>query len=136
MRYHNITHDDITNGAGIRVVLWLSGCEHHCKGCHNPITWDPFDGLKFNLEAKEEIEEELKKDYVSGLTITGGDPFHPCNREEVYLLCKELNSKFPDKTIWIYTGYEWEDLLHFLPEDFSKYIKVIIDGKFVKKKKT
>ena len=77
MRYHNITKDDMLNGDGLRVVLWVAGCSHHCKGCQNPITWDPDGGIPFDEAAKQEIFEQLDKDYISGITFSGGDPLHP-----------------------------------------------------------
>ncbi len=80
MRYHNITKDDMLNGDGLRVVLWLSGCMHCCKGCHNPLTWDANGGLLFDEAAREEIYEQLDKPYISGVTFSGGDPLHPANR--------------------------------------------------------
>ena len=73
MNYHNITRDDMLNGDGLRVVLWVSGCEHHCKGCQNPITWDPQDGVFFDQKAKEELFKELEKSYISGITYLGTD---------------------------------------------------------------
>ena len=73
MRYHNITKDDMLNGDGLRAVLWLAGCEHHCKGCQNPITWDPKGGIEFDEAAKAELFELLEKDYISGITFSGGD---------------------------------------------------------------
>lgn len=76
MRYHNITKDDMLNGEGLRTVLWVAGCSHHCPQCHNPVTWDINGGLVFDEQAKEELFEELKKDYVSGVTFSGGDPLH------------------------------------------------------------
>ena len=79
MRYHNITKDDMLNGSGLRVVLWVAGCGHHCPGCHNPITHDPNGGIPFDDAAKEEIFAELKKDYINGITFSGGDPLHPVN---------------------------------------------------------
>ena len=79
MRYHNITKDDMLNGDGLRVVLWVAGCAHKCKGCHNPITWDPEGGLEFEQNARNEIFAELDKHYVSGITFSGGDPLHPAN---------------------------------------------------------
>ena len=141
MRYHNITKDDMLNGEGLRTVLWVAGCSHHCpqchnpvagcthkcKGCHNPVTWDIEGGIPFDDAAKEELFEELKKDYVSGVTFSGGDPLHLENREEIGALAKEIREKFPDKTIWLYTGYEWEEICH-LP--FLSNIDVIVDGKF------
>lgn len=110
MNYHNITKDDMKNGDGLRVVLWLAGCEHHCPGCQNPITWDPDDGLEFDDTAKKEIFDQLDKDYISGITFSGGDPLHPANVNGVLELIEEIKQKYPDKTIWLYTGYTWEQL--------------------------
>lgn len=76
MRYHNITKDDMLNGEGLRTVLWVAGCSHNCPQCHNPVTWDINGGLAFDEAAKEELFEELKKDYISGVTFSGGDPLH------------------------------------------------------------
>ena len=128
MRYHNITKDDMLNGEGLRTVLWVAGCSHHCPQCHNPVTWDINGGLVFDEQAKEELFEELKKDYVSGVTFSGGDPLHLENREEIGALAKEIREKFPDKTIWLYTGYRWEEI-KWLP--FLDQIDVLIDGRFV-----
>lgn len=128
MNYHNITKDDMLNGDGLRVVLWVAGCSHHCKGCHNPVTWNEKDGLKFDDKAKIELFEQLEKDYISGITFSGGDPLMLCNRETVGNLIKEIKIKFPHKTIWLYTGYEFEEIKDL---DFIKFIDVIVDGKFV-----
>lgn len=128
MRYHNITKDDMLNGEGLRVVLWVSGCEHACKGCHNPITWNIEDGLIFDESAKQEIFDELSKNYVSGITFSGGDPLHVRNRQDVNDLMIEIKEKFPNKTIWLYTGYEWEDICD-LP--LLSKVDVVVDGKFV-----
>ena len=89
MRYHNITKEDMLNGEGLRSVLWLAGCTHHCKNCQNPITWDINGGIPFDEDAKQELFESLDKDYVSGITFSGGDPLHPQNRKEVFALAKE-----------------------------------------------
>ena len=110
MRYHNITKDDMLNGSGLRVVLWVAGCGHHCPGCHNPITHDPNGGIPFDDAAREEIFAELKKDYISGITFSGGDPLHPVNVNEIGELVAEINAKFPNKTKWLYTGYTWEQI--------------------------
>ena len=110
MQYHNITKDDMLNGDGLRVVLWVAGCGHACPGCHNPITWDAEGGLLFDQAAKAELFTELGKDYISGITFSGGDPLFPGNREEISELCHEIRQKFPDKTIWLYTGYRWEEI--------------------------
>ena len=105
MRYHNITKDDMLNGEGLRTVLWVAGCSHGCKNCHNPITWDICGGLPFDDAAKEELFAELRQPYISGVTMSGGDPLHMANRDEIGALIKEIHETFPDKTIWIYTGW-------------------------------
>ena len=128
MRYHNITKCDMLNGDGIRVVLWVAGCEHKCKGCHNRITWDLNGGLLFDESAKMEIFNELSKDYVSGLTLSGGDPMHTKNRDDILLLVQEVKEKYPSKNIWMYTGYEYVDIAK---HPIMKYIDVLIDGKFI-----
>ena len=102
MRYHNITKDDMLNGDGLRVVLWLAGCEHHCKNCQNPVTWDPDGGLPFDEAAKAEIYEELDK------------------------------KNYPEKTIWLYTGYLWDDVQDL---ELIQYLDVLVDGRFVEELK-
>ena len=94
MRYHNITKDDMLNGDGLRVVLWVAGCEHHCPKCQNPVTWDINGGLEFDEAAKKEIFDELEKNYVSGITFSGGDPLHTQNRKDVGALIEEIKEKF------------------------------------------
>lgn len=128
MRYHNITKDDMLNGDGLRVVLWVSGCSHCCEGCQNPVTWDSEGGLPFDAAAKQEVFDELAKDYISGITFSGGDPLFFKNRPDVAELIAEIRETFPDKTIWLYTGYEWETIRD-LP--MMKQIDVVIDGPFV-----
>lgn len=127
MKYHNITHNDMLNGEGIRVILWVAGCNHHCINCHNPETHDPESGIEFDVKARKEIFKELEKDYISGITFTGGDPLHPNNRKDVGLLCYEIKQKFIDKTIWLYTGYNFEEISD-LP--MLHFIDVLVDGKF------
>ncbi len=128
MRYHNITKDDMLNGEGLRGVLWLAGCSHHCPECQNPITWDACGGLPFDEEAKKELFEYLERPYVSGLTLSGGDPLFMGNRDEVGSLMAEVKEQFPEKTIWMYTGYNWEEICD-LP--YIKLVDVLIDGKFI-----
>ena len=111
INYHNITHDDMNNGDGLRVVLWLSGCSHHCYNCQNPQTWNPDSGIPFDESAKQEIFNELSKDYISGITFSGGDPLHENNLDEVLKLVQEIRISFPEKSIWLYTGYNF-DLLN------------------------
>lgn len=132
MRYHNITKDDMLNGDGLRTVLWVAGCSHGCKNCQNPITWDICGGIPFDEAAKEEIFAELRNDYVSGITFSGGDPLHMQNRGEVGELIQEIHEKFPDKTIWVYTGYTWEEVMD-LP--YLKMVDVLVDGEFVEELK-
>ena len=90
MNYHNITKDDMLNGDGLRVVLWVSGCTHHCHNCQNPITWDIAGGLPFDEAAEKELFDALAKPHCSGITFSGGDPLHPFNREEVFRLMKKI----------------------------------------------
>ena len=128
MRYHNITKDDMLNGDGLRVVLWVAGCSHCCKDCHNPITWDPNGGVLFDDAAKAELFEQLDKPYISGITFSGGDPLHAANRLDVRNLMEEIKTKYPDKTIWLYTGDVWENILHY---PLMKFVDVLVDGEFV-----
>ena len=131
MRYHNITKDDMLNGDGLRAVLWLAGCEHHCKGCQNPITWDPKGGIEFDEAAKAELFELLEKDHISGITFSGGDPLAPYNAPEVRKLIEEIKEKYPGKTVWIYTGYKYEEIIH--QDKYKSLLKlcdVLVDGEF------
>ena len=132
MNYHNITTDDMLNGDGLRVVLWTAGCTHKCEGCHNPITWDVQGGLLFDDNAKTEIFHELEKDYISGITISGGDPLHPANCQAITDLAKELRSRFPQKTIWLYTGFEWEEICTL---EIVHYLDVLVDGRYIEKQR-
>lgn len=129
MRYHNITTDDMLNGDGLRTVLWVAGCGHHCEGCHNPDTWDINGGIPFDAEAEDELFEKLAPDYISGLTFSGGDPLHPQNRGEVTRLARKFKEKFPDKTIWLYTGYLYEEIKEL---EIVPLTDVIVDGEFIK----
>ena len=91
------------------------------------VTWDPDGGLPFDDEAKEEIFEQLEHNYISGITFSGGDPLHSANRLDVRNLMAEIKEKYPDKTIWLYTGYEWKDIWHY---PMMKYVDVVVDGEF------
>lgn len=132
MRYHNITKDDMLNGDGLRVVLWVSGCSHCCKGCQNPITWDVNSGLLFDDAAKQEIFDQLDKPYISGITFSGGDPLHSANRMDVRTLMAEIKEKYPKKTIWLYTGDVWENVMHY---PMMRYVDVLVDGEFMIEKR-
>lgn len=132
MRYHNITKEDMLNGDGLRVVLWVAGCTHQCKGCHNPQTWDIDGGIEWDKSARQELFEALDKDYISGITFSGGDPLHPENLREVEQIARECKKRFQEKTIWLYTGYRFEEIMH-LP--VMKLVDVLVDGPFVEAQK-
>ena len=132
MNYHNITKDDMLNGDGLRAVLWVAGCNHACNECPNPITWDPDGGLLFDDSAKKELFEILDRDYISGVTFSGGDPLFPGNREEITKLAKEIKDKYPTKTLWLYTGYLFDEIKDL---EVIKYLDVIVDGPFMIDKK-
>lgn len=140
INFHNITHDDMLNGDGLRVVLWVAGCAHHCKGCQNPCTWDPNGGMPFTQWEEAEFWTGLDKPWIQGATFSGGDPLHPANREYVGHLMKEIKTNHPGKDIWVYTGYTLEvENGNFVFEDADgnafhyaklKYIDVLVDGMF------
>ena len=148
INYHNITHDDMNNGDGLRVVLWLSGCSHHCYNCQNPQTWNPDNGIPFDESAKQEIFNELSKDYISGITFSGGDPLYENNLDEVLKLIQEIRNSFPTKTIWLYTGYSYqkifrgesscisqEGLNNFKRREIIKLCDVVVDGEYIDEQK-
>lgn len=132
MNYHNILCDDMRNGTGLRVTLFLSGCNHYCHNCQNPQTWDFNGGIKFDLAAKEEIFEQLNKKYIDGITFSGGDPLYSNNINDVLELCKEIKNEFPTKTIWIYTGYTWEEIMESSNlKEVILLTDVVVDGRYI-----
>lgn len=145
MNYHNITYPDQNNGDGLRIVLWVAGCEHHCANCQNQQTWNPQSGIPFDENAMNEIRNELKKDYISGITFSGGDPLHPKNVQNVLKIVYEIRVSYPTKNIWLYTGYTWEQIMYPVITDInSEQLKmlqmrkelvnkcdVLIDGRYV-----
>ena len=136
MNYHNITYPDMNNGDGLRVVLWLSGCSHHCYNCQNPQTWDVNSGIPFDESAKEELFRELDKDYISGLTLSGGDPLHEANLDDVLDLVNEIRLSFPNKSIWLYSGFRWEECQPFnedgllKPDKFAPNLQKILHKRY------
>ncbi len=128
MRYHNITTDDMLNGDGLRTVLWVAGCTHNCKGCQNPITWDIEGGLPFDDAAERELFDKIAPDYISGVTFSGGDPLHPQNRGKITELAKKCKELFPEKTVWLYTGFTFEEIKGL---EIVQYCDVIVDGEFI-----
>ena len=128
MNYHDITKEDMLNGEGLRVVLWVSGCSHHCHNCQNPITWDEKGGLPFDKKAEDELFEALNKPHIEGITFSGGDPLFPQNRQEVGELALEIHKKYPNKDIWLYTGYTYEQIKNW---EYLKCIDVLVDGPYI-----
>jgi anaerobic ribonucleoside-triphosphate reductase activating protein len=132
LNYFKIDKCSISNGDGIRTVLWLSGCSHDCEGCHNPETHDVSNGKSFDDNAKEELFNILSKPYVDGITFSGGDPLYFLNIREVFKLSSEIREKFPNKTQWLYTGYTWEQIIEMsyensLIEELINSLDVIVD---------
>ena len=132
MNYHNIDKMSVENGTGIRCVLWLSGCEIHCKNCQNPQTWDKCSGIKFDQYAKKELLDSLSKDYIKGLTLSGGNPLEKYNILELLSLLKEIKKTYPDKDIWCYSGYTYDQLMKREDlKDIWQYIDVLVDGPYI-----
>lgn len=132
MNYGAIKNLDIANGPGIRVSLFVSGCRNHCKGCFQPETWDFKYGKEFDDDAFYSLIEMLRSEHIAGLSILGGDPFEPENLVTVTNLCKMVKDIFPNKNIWVWTGYLWEDIKD---ANIFKYIDVLVDGRFEEKLK-
>lgn len=128
MNYGRINKTDIANGPGVRVSLFVSGCRNRCKGCFQPETWDFNYGQKYNVNTIVDISDALSPTYISGLSILGGDPFEQENYLYIERLCTYVKEWFPDKTIWVYTGYLYEDLKDLV---IMKYIDVLVDGPFI-----
>lgn len=134
MNYGRINKTDVANGPGVRVSLFVSGCRNRCKGCFNPETWDFNYGKEFTIKTIEEIDNALNSEHIAGLTILGGDPMEPENYNTVWYLCFLYKYLYPDKTIWIYTGYTYEYVSLKYPEILD-YIDVLVDGPFIESKK-
>lgn len=129
MRFHDITTCDVNNGEGIRVTLWVAGCDHHCPGCQNPETWDFKSGQPFDEEAHDYLLSELAKPYIDGLTLSGGDPLY--SLDDLLPLLKEIKQKMPDKNVWLYTGFTMEQIEASRLRDILPYVDVVIDGPYV-----
>ncbi len=142
MNYASIKKNDIANGTGVRVSLFVSGCTHHCKGCFNSETWDFNYGKKFTSDTQNEIIDALNHEHISGLTLLGGEPMEPSNQKVLVNLVKSVKEKFPRKNIWCYTGYDFEkDLLSeskvrcSVTDELLKNIDILVDGEFIIEKK-
>ena len=142
MNYATIKNCDIANGPGVRVSLFVSGCTHHCKGCFNQVAWDFDYGEPFTQETIDSILKMLAPDYVKGITLLGGEPFEPENQSAILDLLRQMNAKYPEKSVWAFSGYlfdkeilsgklgPWE-----ITEEILSYVDVLVDGRFVEEKK-
>ena len=142
MNYADIKKIDVANGEGVRVSVFVSGCNHHFKGCFNQCAWDFNYGKKFTEKEEQQIIDYMNHDYISGLSLLGGEPLEPKNQEGLLPLVKKVKEKFPDKNIWCYTGFDFEkDVVGKMAKnnettrELLKYIDIIVDGKFEEDKK-
>ena len=155
MNYCSLNPCDIANGLGVRVSLFVTGCDKHCKGCFNPETWNPSFGKPFTKDTLTELLVMLDKPFIKGLSLLGGDPFFPENRKEISIICRTVKDKFDTKDIWMYTGYLYEDIIKYDLEqtnlfdcyidrkractatsyEILKYVDVLVDGPFIEELK-
>lgn len=139
MNYATIKNHDTANGPGVRVSLFVSGCTHRCPGCFNEVAWDFNYGQPFTQETIDSILKLLEPDYIKGLTLLGGEPFHPNNQAAVVDLLRQVKKKFPNKSIWAFSGYLFDtDIVSGKLGDTSEYLSyldVLVDGPFVEAKK-
>ena len=126
---------DIANGLGCRVVIFLSGCPHHCHNCHNPQTWDKDNGKPFTEDTMNLLREYLNHEYISGITISGGDPLYMYNLDTTNSIVDMVKNEFSNKNIWIYTGYNFDyDISSDIKKwDIVKKINILVDGKYIEK---
>jgi anaerobic ribonucleoside-triphosphate reductase activating protein len=142
MNYADIKLFDVANGPGVRVSLFVSGCTHHCKNCFNPETWNFDFGNPFTQVEIDHILNSCKEDYIAGITVLGGEPMEPQNQESVLELLKQFRNRYPDKTIWCYSGYTFEtDILNRMVSEYPftrellSYIDILVDGEFIQEEK-
>lgn len=152
MRITGINMHSVNDGLGNRAVIFVSGCAHQCKGCHNPSTWDHTAGIEFTDERRNGFFKAFgeQKDILDGITLSGGDPLHPLNMLDILKFINEFKELYPDKTIWVYTGYTYEDLIKITNsgelysyllgrthltsaalKDILNTADVLVDGKYV-----
>lgn len=142
MNYATIKNCDIANGPGVRVSLFVSGCTHHCKGCFNEVAWDFNYGQPFTQETINSILEMLRPPHIKGITLLGGEPFEPQNQPAIVELLRQVKAKYPEKSIWAFSGYLFDkDILAGrlgpweITKEFLSYLDVLVDGPFVEAKK-
>lgn len=139
MNYHTFKENDMLNGDGLRSVLWVSGCEAHCKNCFNPETWAFGSGELFTDEVKEEFINSASPNWISGITIVGGEPLHKNNIKSVSEIITEFKVKFPQKTVWLYSGFTWEEIMKNSDDEYEQlrktlvrlWVDVLVDGLYV-----
>ncbi|MBQ8301227.1 MAG: anaerobic ribonucleoside-triphosphate reductase activating protein [Clostridia bacterium] len=134
MNYAGLKTTDIANGPGVRVTLFVSGCRRHCKNCFNKETWDFNYGNPFEKETMNTIIDALGKEYIEGFSLLGGEPFEKENRETVLNIVRTVKEKFPNKTIWCYSGFTFEELIDDA-RNILEYVDVLVDGAFIEEKK-
>ena len=143
MNFAQIYTNDVANGTGCRTSLFVSGCTHHCEGCFNKVSWDFNYGALYTKEIEDQIIDSLKPSYISGLTILGGEPMEIVNQEALAPLIKRVRETFPQKSIWVYSGYTWEELTDEENKrchgkdtmEILSNIDILVDGEFVEEKK-
>ena len=142
MNYATIKYNDISNGPGIRTSLFVSGCTHHCKGCFNSIAWDFDYGEPFTQETVDRIIEMLAPEHIKGITLLGGEPFEPENQPAIVDLLRQVKSKYPQKSVWAFSGYLFDaDILSGklgpweITKEYISYIDVLVDGRFEEENK-
>lgn len=143
MNYGEIKKNDIANGEGVRTSLFVSGCRHHCKNCFNQSTWDFGFGKPFTKETADDIIESCRPSWINGLSLLGGEPFEPENQKELLQLLISFKEQLPDKTVWCYSGFTYEEITGAaesrahtdISEKMLRLIDVLVDGRFVEEKK-
>lgn len=142
MNYATIKFYDVANGTGVRVSLFVSGCRHHCKGCFNAETWDFAYGEPYTQEIEDSILEGLKPDYITGLSLLGGEPFEPENQPALTALLRRVKTELPEKTVWCYTGYTYDTdlakggtVFTDVTKEMLSYIDILVDGEFVEEQR-
>lgn len=142
MNYADIKQYDVANGPGVRVSLFVSGCNHHCKNCFNQVTWDFNYGKPFTDQTIDTIINYMSPSYIKGLTLLGGEPLEPANQKGILPLLKKVRQVYPDKNIWCFTGFDYDKdvigrMYSSIPEtkEILSLIDVLVDGKFIEEKK-
>ena len=129
MKYNIVRKMDISNGPGVRVSVFMQGCEFHCKNCFNPETWNFENGKDFTQGTIDEVLNLCNQDYIKGLSILGGEPMHPKNIDGTTKLAKAFKEKYPNKNLWVWSGFKFDEDLK--DKEVMKYVDVLVDGRYV-----